>query len=95
MYFIINENGRRLCRDRRWRSFTLFGTSSSAPKTYKQKASAVKAANRVGGQVAHITSDESVERYVEASGLVIEKRPVPGKPGYETVTHASLSDFIV
>ena len=97
LIMIIDESGSRLCRDGKWRGFAIYGSVSSAVRTYKRVSDAIRVAkhNTHGvGRVVVVPSDESVTRDVEASGKVIEYRPTD-TPGYVTVSHAELTDFLV
>ncbi len=98
MILIIDGYGNRLCRDGKWRGFAIFGSVSSAARTYKRVSDAIRVAKHSTygvGRVVVVPSDEAVTRDVEAGGKVIEYHPVPDKPGFVTVTHASLEDFVV
>lgn len=95
LIMIMNQNGELLSRDGRWRDFAPFGSVRYAVKTYRRTASALPVARKLRAKVVVVPSDESVERYVEAGGKVIERRPVPEKPGYVSVSHASLNNFVV
>ena len=95
LILIINDGGARLCRDGRWRGFANFGTMSSCVKTYKRMSAAVKKAGRVGGRVVLIQNDNSVERWVEAGGTVIEHYPTPDMPGFVYANQTTLDQFVV
>lgn len=95
MIMVINKDGCRLCQDWKWRSFTHFGTYPECIKVYKHAGSAVRTAAKMGGRVVSVTSDETVERSVEAGGVVIEKRPVPGHPGVETCKAVPIHNFVI
>ena len=65
-YVIINKNGDRFCKDRKWRDFALFGTFPSCVKFYKSHKWALKIAKKIGGQVIYLP--EGFE--MDASGKI-------------------------
>ena len=97
MILIIDSQGRRYCRDKRWRKFAHFGDWPQCVRVYKYIGAAHKQAACIGGSVVRVPTppwpDE--RREVDMSGRVLHTVPVEGRPGYtQTYTH-SLSSFIV
>jgi len=92
---VVNKDGWILTKDGKWRDAPIFGTPRWAAKLYKRVSTAVPVARKLRAKVVSVPSDESVERYVEWGGRVIERRPIPGNPDYVKVSNAKLSDFVV
>lgn len=85
MYYIINNDGMRLCEDNRWRDFDSLGEV----KMFKSLVWAVKRARQVGGRVVRLPSDVTLDY----SGKLY--REVPTIPGYSRVEHLQVEEFIV
>lgn len=95
MIVIIDNDGRRLCQDKRWRDFANYGTYPSCVKTYRRVSGAKGTARKLKARIVVVGDEPGVTREVDACGKVIERRPCPDKPGYETVSHKTLADFVV
>lgn len=95
MIMVIDNAGRRLCKDKRWRDFANFGTYPECVKVYKRVGNATRVAKRFGGQVVVIHSDESVKRLVNASGQVEEHRPIADMPNFVTSLTVPIHDFVI
>jgi|GEM_PF-5612030 hypothetical protein len=90
MYLVISKDGYRLCQDTRWRDFASYGTHSACVKEYRRKSAAITRAKRIGGSVAQIPADASVD----ASGKVIQRTPASDHPGFERVSHSELHEYV-
>jgi hypothetical protein len=95
LIMLIDNEGRRLCQDKRWRDFANYGTYRECVKTYRAVGGAKAMARKLKARIVAVGNEPGVEREVDAVGKVIERRPTPDKPGYETVTHKQLADFVV
>jgi len=94
---IINDQGMRLCGDKRWRDFAMFGTSRSTVKTYRSLGAAKRVAKQVHGKVVKIEYDDNEgDSYtMDASGKIVHRFPTPNKPDYESVEHLEPDEFVV
>ena len=54
MIYLINNDGYRLCKDKRWRTFAMFGTYPSCVKIYRQKGSAINLAKKLKARVVEL-----------------------------------------
>ncbi len=90
MYLIISKDGYRLCQDSRWRQHACFGTYGSCVKEYRRESAAITRAKRVGGSVAKVPADATVD----ASGKVIQRTPADDHPGFERVSHSELHEYV-
>ena len=43
MFVVLDPKGRRLCKDKQWRSFACFGSSQSSVQLYKRRGNAINA----------------------------------------------------
>lgn len=85
----VSKEGKRFCRDRKWRSHAPFGTMSNCLKIYKSMAWAKKTANKYRANVIVLPSD--VEMC--ASGKIIRRLPSKHQ-GFETVKEISEQEFV-
>lgn len=91
MIYLINNDGYRLCKDNRWRTFAMFGTYQSCVKIYRQLGSAIKRAKQLKARVVEIADDNLT---VEASGMIIRTVPAD-RPGYVRNEHPPVEEFVV
>lgn len=93
MIFIIDNEGRRLCRDNGWRDFAFDGTYPSCIKTFKTVGWAKRRAKKTNGaKVVHIPSSRKIS--MNAVGDIREEVPSRTK-GYTKHLTLEIKDFIV
>lgn len=91
MYLIIDGEGRRLCQDKRFRSFANYGTFPECVKEYNAIGWAIRVARRLRCCVVKLPQG-SVE--IDSSGEVIVREPCVDNPNHEKVTRHKLLEFI-
>lgn len=93
MYLVISKNGKRLCKDNKFREFAMFGTFGSCIKQYKNLGHAKRKADRTRWIDCEVV--EIPEGYdVDASGNVYHDVP-SDKPGFINTIRQDLHEFVV
>lgn len=91
MIIIINDNGDRLCKDNKWRSFAFFGSIKECVKIYKSPGYAKRKAKKIGGHAIQVPTQPERSISMDAFGKLTEE--VPASPGYVTDVELDPMDF--
>ena len=91
MFLIIDKEGRRYCQDKKFRDFVSFGTFAECVKVYSKRGWAIRTAWRINCRVVQIPKTITMD----SSGILSRNVPCPDKPGYETVEHPNVDEFVV
>lgn len=94
-YLVVDNEGRRLCYDFKFRGFANFGTLRSCVKFYLLKHFAIsrakRASERRGAKVLALCYDV----HIDAAGNMWQEIPVPGKEGYHDIKRLNWRDLII
>lgn len=90
---LVVKDGYMLCKDGMFRHFYMFGTPRWTVKVYKSIGHALAQAKRRHANVAVIPPNNNFE--IGADGLIIETKPVDGKPDYVTYVHHKIEEFFL
>jgi hypothetical protein len=87
---LIIKDGLTLCKDGKLYDRPCFGTPRWTARTYRSQGHAIRTAKRIGGKVAVIPVGVGL-----SGGIVIERKPCPDKPNYETIVHHKIEEFFL